>query len=660
MLPNDPFDNIDRRYSYEGKIPLPPGVYAVHPTLLKYPIEEKAKTLMKSFNGKGIEEGIFTYSIGWVGNEEISRNEKYIGESVFNQNRKGKIIKPYAKENLREIYEIIDHKGLPNIPDDYTLSQKEAESIHSQMQQLIDSSLISENEISTWLQRSPLIQTDSKEKKEQYGYETGKVILNYVPYGVDFSEDTIEVRNLFSGKVELGPKFLPELDGDTSICSGKNLKSLPQLFYYLKSHGLGKDHLKMLGLYDEPIIREASKLKDNEEAWYYPYFEVPVTSNRQAIKRQKILYANRKNPLALNFKVDVLEHKFPFQSSGAIFYDSLYQDEVDMIYNDSYFHKDKKSRRNFKRDTKKIATIDIPMTLSEVRIYEPRKIPYPNTDYSEEANKWNPNLKFWAIVGGGAGALPGIWNGQPWVYLSTILCASAVAGGAYFWASWMNGTERDRIKRGWEKDIRNAERAREYEYEKRTKSVEEARKLITEMLEAPYRFYESLDVWNPKEPDENFYACIKEMESYCKRYSAETTTWGQGKVNPPDPKDSPYAWFFGQESTERARKIKEKQMNRKGHTGHPQANTRLENNLQAKYESLSELVSKGLIGENLRPELKKELVQMGKFFQGYFDIGEIYPSRERAPSEGSIESAMKESPLAACYRSDCKEFNGSP
>jgi hypothetical protein len=152
-------------------------------------------------------------------------------------------------------------------------------------------------------------------KVEQEDFEIGKSILNYFPYGVDFSKEEIQIRNLYTGKRESSRKFLPEMDGFTSVSPSTGLETISSRLWFYKTQQLGKDNLKKK---DKTMVRDIlGKIGEEEELWFYPIYEVPIISKRKAKSRQKVLYKDSAD--LSKFKIDILEHKVPFESSGVFF-----------------------------------------------------------------------------------------------------------------------------------------------------------------------------------------------------------------------------------------------------------------------------------------------------------------------------------------------------
>jgi hypothetical protein len=328
-------------------IPLPDGVYAIHPAAEISKIRNKTEKAI------------------------VYHKDKYMAESVFKST--GNFLMPYSSQDLGNIVDAIFIQELPQSYPDYFLPEEITIDIIKDMMPYIELGLITEEELKALIPFKGIVGDSNEKEIYQDDFVIGRIILNYVPYGLDASSEELIIRNLFSGKKETGKKFLWELDGFQSVCKSSDLQNLAQQLWHAKSHGYGKNYLRA---YDgKPIIRDIlSKPKEDEEVWFYPYYEVFITSIRSLRRRQKILYLDKNSPSLFNFKLDILEHIFPFESSGAIIFDGIYGNEVDRIYADSYFNRDNKSSLEVKYKTVFIDTIDLSQSRPKLEIYEPQLI----------------------------------------------------------------------------------------------------------------------------------------------------------------------------------------------------------------------------------------------------------------------------------------------
>lgn len=328
-------------------IPLPEGVYAIHPAAEIIEIRNKTEKAIAYHKDKNLVESVFKST--------------------------GNFLMPYSSEDLGNIIKAIFIQELPQSYPDYFLPEETAINVINDMMPYIEQGLITEEELKDFIPFKGLIGDSTEKEIYQDDFVIGRIILNYVPYGLDASGEELIIRNLFSGKRETGKKFLWELDGFQSVCRSSDLQNVAQQLWHAKSHGYGKNYLKA---YDgKPIIRDIlSKPKEDEEVWFYPYYEVFITSIRSLRRRQKIFYLDKNNPSLFNFKMDILEHIFPFESSGAIIFDGIYGNEVDRIYADSYFNRDNKSSLEVKYKTTFIYTIDLSQSRPKLEIYEPQLI----------------------------------------------------------------------------------------------------------------------------------------------------------------------------------------------------------------------------------------------------------------------------------------------
>ncbi|MGD0953617.1 MAG: hypothetical protein ABR985_14710 [Methanotrichaceae archaeon] len=453
-------ENLVRKYDHDGKIPLPEGAFAVHPLASELAIMGKTYSVLNSYVGFSVSKSVFAST--------------------------GNIIKPYAREDLGEISDAIKCYGLSLDYPEYNLKKEELDAITDEMQPYIRQRLIRSEMISYYIPKKAKIVISSNQSMVQEGFETGKLILNYIPYGVDFSGDLIVARNLFSGKKEDGKKFLIELDGFSSICKSVNLMNPPELFWLCRDSGKGEDNLKMSG---ETIVRSIlSKPNRDEEVWFYPYYEVPITSKRSIMKRQKILYVDKQKPSAFRLKIDILEHRFPFESSGALFYDGVYGNEVDRVYSHSDFDSNDTSRREVNRETKVIRTIDLRQSPPSIDIYEPKI----NNSVIKPPLQANPDYKRWAIVGGLLGTITSFWEGQPWWYLTAALAAAVSISVAYLKTAYINS---DSMRKANE-ERKKIEESNIAEKAKRIESFNKNQKRIIDALEAPLTTFNNYDVWS--------------------------------------------------------------------------------------------------------------------------------------------------------------------
>jgi len=518
MLPNEFFDNIDRKYNYDGKIPLPKGgvneVYGFLPLVEERQIKNAAEDLIESYNGKSLTDVTESHDIGWIGSEAIRRQRKHLTGSVFFKST-GDIIKPYSEEYPTEIFKAVENFPLFDNDSKYNLSEYDMKVISEAAKPYMDLKLIDEETLFACIPKTPHKEFSKHQKMKQDGYLIGKAILNYIPYSMNASEDVLKVKNLFSGKKYQGKKFLFELDGFSSICKSIDLSNLPEFLWYLKSCGGGKDYLKM-GV-EETLIRDInSKPEKDESIWYYPYIQIPIISQRSIDKRQKVIYVDKENLSAFNFKMDIIEHSFPFESSGAIFYDGISGKEVDRVYADSYFDANNKSSHEPQCKKRIVRTIDLSQGTPQVDLYAQKIIPRPDREYhAEKVDYWNPNVKRWALIGGAIGALPGIYEGQPWVYLSAALGA-IISGGSIKIISYSSNYEaqekiRIKVNEEVQRDLNEWQDALKKEEEKIDYSVIQNKKKIITALEAPSQYYANCneeEIWSDQKSKNPEYSYI--------------------------------------------------------------------------------------------------------------------------------------------------------
>ena len=637
MLPPD-FDdlmryieNIKIKYERGGLVRLPDGVYAVHPdTRNEMESKSKAEEAIEQYQGKSLSNIVVGYSIGWVGHEEVIRQSETMTGSFFKPT--GEFIKPYSYEKLGEIEKIIQEQfSKINLGDLYGTP---IESVYDSIPSEIYDRIIKREELDRFVKPLPIVDSSPCTQMIQEGYEAGMVKLLYCPYAADFSDEEIKARNLYSGKKHAGRKTPYKLlDGASSIVPSIELRNIAELIWFCKEENKAENTLKISDNWD--ILDARSKPTMDEEVWYLPYYMIPVISKRAVKKRDKILYLDRADPSLYHFKMDVVEHSLPFESSGAIFYSGVYGDEVDRFHNDTYFDRNEKGAKEVKRETKVIRTVDLSRELPQINLYQPKKIPSPDIDYSAEIPTWNPNVKTWAILGGGLGALPGLWEGQPWLYLSTVLGAGILSGSIYAYATWLNESEREKLVKKWTKEIEKAEFAQQEEERKRRESIQYVRKNIVNALQTPFDFYNNYsdeDIWSEE---------VKEFQE-----TPTPSTYCYPALSNISPRDSTAENQCHGANKNETPKQQKKLMSyeiQKGLSG-------LENAAERNYERLSGFVSKELIGEDFRSDFKKELIQMGGSFKYYFDIRTDSLDKERADGEKVNE----------CYKSHCKEFNGSP
>jgi hypothetical protein len=320
----------------EEEIPLPEGAKAIHPEVEAREIEEKVKKMLGRYRNtdaydsevfestnklipqtkKGLERIYEVIKIKWKEIEsEVNAKYRYsikkISRHIVGQVRKNKMIFIVNLGRKKsESYEGVIKKNLAKLPK---FSPKISE---------------------LW---SP-----QNSKVEQEDFEIGKSILNYFPYGVDFSKEEIQIRNLYTGKRESGRKFFPEMDGFTSVSPSTSLQSTSSRLWFYKTQQLGKDNLKKK---DKTMVRDIlGKIGVEEELWFYPVYEIPIISKRKAKSRQKVLYKDS-NDLS-KFKIDILEFKVHFESSGAFFFDAVTGEEMDRLIVDSYFKREEKSSKD--------------------------------------------------------------------------------------------------------------------------------------------------------------------------------------------------------------------------------------------------------------------------------------------------------------------------
>ena len=189
------------------------------------------------------------------------------------------------------------------------------------------------------------------------GFEVGEPLIVYCPYSVKCEKAEVTAKDLHTGGVLKGEKNpYPELDGFSSV---ENRSSeghpIPRAIGILMDFKKYSDRIRSN---DRVIVRQVHHRPDGD-VWFFPLWEVPLTSTREAFSRFTIAYEYDKQRTWYTV-THTVRHEWEltarFESNGGVFYDGFLGGETERSLSSCYFMRTDRSSTEVALHAKRVGS----------------------------------------------------------------------------------------------------------------------------------------------------------------------------------------------------------------------------------------------------------------------------------------------------------------